>query len=276
MRRTVTVSLVGFLALVLSVFTAGTAYAHGYVQDPPSRAYLCSIGKVDNCGAIQWEPQSVEGPGGFPEAGPSNGHLCSGGNGRFGELDGPGAPDGGDWPAKSVSGGQTLTFDWHNLARHATANWRYYITKPGWDSGSALTRSDLDLDPIATFDGHGQQPGAHTTHQVALPNRSGHHLVFAVWEIADTANAFYSCVDLDFSGRGGGGDGGGDGGGGGGDDGGSGGDQTCDAAAWESGAVYTDGDVVTYNGHEWRAKWWTRQQPAGSQWGPWADLGSCG
>lgn len=257
MRTTKPITLFGILTLSLSVAFAGQAAAHGYVQDPPSRAYLCSTGAVQNCGAIQWEPQSVEGPGNFPQAGPADRNLCAGGNQRFSQLD---DPRGGNWPAASVHSGQQVTFEWHILARHATANWRYYITKPSWSPREPLTRADLVLTPFLWVDGRGQQPSSHVQHTATLPNRSGRQMIYAVWEIGDTVNAFYQCIDVGFGG--GGGDGGGD-------------DGTCDAPAWQPGTVYTDGDVVSYQGYEWRAKWWTKQRPSGANWGPWSQLASC-
>ncbi|AZM47380.1 chitinase [Streptomyces sp. WAC 06738] len=50
------------------------------------------------------------------------------------------------------------------------------------------------------------------------------------------------------------------------------------AAAWNSGAVYTQGNVVSHNGHNWQAKWWTQGETPGTtgQWGVWADQGTCG
>ncbi len=67
-------------ALMLS---SGGASGHGYTDLPVSRQKLCQNGGVSNCGAIQWEPQSVEGPKGFPAAGPADGKLCSAGNASF-------------------------------------------------------------------------------------------------------------------------------------------------------------------------------------------------
>ncbi|MGH3321978.1 MAG: lytic polysaccharide monooxygenase [Streptosporangiaceae bacterium] len=129
----------------------------------------------------------------------------------------------------------------------------------GFDSTQPLTRADLDLTQFLLVDGLGEQPPADVAHGAVLPDRSGRQMIFAVWEIADTANAFYQCIDVDFGGSGGGGGG-----------------SSRDAPAWQPGTVYTDGDVVTYQGHEWRAKWWTQQRPADEQWGPWADLGAYG
>lgn len=47
------------------------ALGHGYVEEPKSRAFLCKKNLNSNCGAIQYEPQSLEGPKGFP---PFQGH----------------------------------------------------------------------------------------------------------------------------------------------------------------------------------------------------------
>lgn len=187
------IAVTGVVALSLSVLTAGVANAHGYTNSPPSRQALCANGTVQDCGAIQWEPQSVEGPGGFPEAGPQDGNICSGGNGRFHELD---DPRGGDWPTTDV--GQSVSIMWTNSARHATANWRYYVTKPGVDlSSHALKRSDFQLTPFLTVDGNGQQPPATVTHDGTLPDGThGKQVILGVWEVADTANAFYSCMDV--------------------------------------------------------------------------------
>ncbi|RPF38974.1 chitinase [Streptomyces sp. TLI_185] len=47
-------------------------------------------------------------------------------------------------------------------------------------------------------------------------------------------------------------------------------------AAWSSTSVYTAGDEVSYNKHNWKAKWWTQNEtPAATDWGPWQDEGAC-
>ncbi|WP_030901104.1 carbohydrate-binding protein [Streptomyces sp. NRRL F-5126] len=52
---------------------------------------------------------------------------------------------------------------------------------------------------------------------------------------------------------------------------------TCSAAAWSATAVYTGGDEVSYDGHNWKAKWWTQNEKPGStgEWGVWQDEGAC-
>jgi len=46
--------------------------------------------------------------------------------------------------------------------------------------------------------------------------------------------------------------------------------------AWSSSSVYVQGDEVSYNQHNWKAKWWTQNEtPGAAEWGPWQDEGSC-
>ncbi|GGZ22889.1 lytic polysaccharide monooxygenase auxiliary activity family 9 protein [Streptomyces poonensis] len=182
-------------ALVLS---SGGATGHGYTDLPISRQKLCQNGTVTNCGSIQWEPQSVEGPKGFPASGPADGQLCSAGNGQFNQLNSPTTPNGGAWPTTKVTGGQSYTFRWQFTARHSTSDFKYYVTKNGWNQNRALTRADLELTPFLTVPYSGQPP-ATLSHSGKLPTgKSGHHVILAVWTVADTANAFYACSDVTF------------------------------------------------------------------------------
>ena len=60
----------GAVAAAIPLLTATPAFSHGYTTSPPSRSYRCAQQQVADCGSIQYEPQSVEGPKGFPQAGP--------------------------------------------------------------------------------------------------------------------------------------------------------------------------------------------------------------
>ncbi|MEV5703838.1 lytic polysaccharide monooxygenase auxiliary activity family 9 protein [Actinoallomurus sp. NPDC052274] len=153
-------------ALIVGLATA--ASAHGYINSPPSRQAQCAQGIVQ-CGDIKYEPQSVEGPKGL--------RSCSGGNARFADLD----DDSKGWRATSV--GRTVTFNWTFTARHRTTDWEYYV-------GNTL---------VGTVSGNNAQPPATVSHTINLGNVSGRVKVLAIWNIADTANAFYSCVDLQVS-----------------------------------------------------------------------------
>ncbi|MEV7185556.1 carbohydrate-binding protein [Kitasatospora sp. NPDC093102] len=52
---------------------------------------------------------------------------------------------------------------------------------------------------------------------------------------------------------------------------------TCTAPAWSASTTYNGGAKVSYNGHDYHAKWWTLNEvpSAGGQWGVWADDGPC-
>ncbi|MBB4979269.1 lytic polysaccharide monooxygenase auxiliary activity family 9 protein [Streptomyces nymphaeiformis] len=179
-----------------TVLATGTAGSHGYTDAPISRQKLCANRTVTNCGDIQWEPQSVEGLKGFPAAGPADGKICAGGNSRFSQLD---DPRGGAWPTTKLVAGQSYSFRWKFTARHATTDFRYYITKNGWTGTKALTRADLDPQPFLTIPYNNQQPPSTLTHSGTIPaGKTGRHLILAVWTVADTTNAFYACSDVSF------------------------------------------------------------------------------
>ncbi|MEU8221324.1 lytic polysaccharide monooxygenase [Kribbella sp. NPDC048915] len=196
-RRAISMLGVAVGALALTVTTSvPLAYGHGYTTGPVSRAKNCQSGAVTGCGQIQWEPQSVEGPKGFPQTGPADGRLCSAGLDQFAELD---DQRGGTWPATPLQGGQGFTFTWHLTAPHSTTDFKYYLTKQGWDPTQPLTRSALDLQPFLTVTMNGTRPPNDVAHPGTIPTgRTGRHMILAVWTIADTGNAFYQCSDVSF------------------------------------------------------------------------------
>lgn len=51
----------------------------------------------------------------------------------------------------------------------------------------------------------------------------------------------------------------------------------CAAPSWNSANAYSGGATVSWKGHSWKAKWWTRGEEPGTtgEWGVWQDLGSC-
>ncbi|MEV6120696.1 lytic polysaccharide monooxygenase [Streptomyces sp. SID8352] len=248
MKRKAAVAI-GALAAPMIALTlpVSTANAHGWVVTPNSRQDQCATGTV-KCGQIKYEPASVEGPKGL--------RTCSGGDARWADLD----DDSKGWKVLPVTTNQTFT--WRIEARHATSNWQYFIGNT----------------KLAEFSGRGAQPPAEVSHQVNFGNFTGKQKVLAVWNIADTTNAFYACVDVNIGGTGGGGDNGGGGTGGGGDNGG-GGEQPgdCTVTPWNRSSVYTGGQSISHKGHNWRAKWWVQGEEPGTtgEWGVWEDLGPC-
>ncbi|MGV9477707.1 carbohydrate-binding protein [Nocardia sp. NPDC003650] len=167
-------SVAGAMALtplVTLLVPAVNAEAHGWVAGPASRQEQCARGLV-SCGAVKYEPQSVEGPKGLKN--------CSAN--KYPELD----DDSLGWVPQKVSG--RTTFTWKNTANHRTLNWEYFLGD---------TR-------IAVIDGRNEQPPMEVSHTLDLSQYSGRQKLRAVWNIGDTAAAFYSCVDLEIGGGGGG------------------------------------------------------------------------
>ena len=168
-RRMYTVAAGAAVApFVLVMLPAGVANAHGYISDPPSRQAQCADGTVE-CGPIQWEPQSVEGPKGLDS--------CSGGNEQFSELD----DDDHGWDVHDV--GSVIDFEWTNTAPHSTLNWEYFI----------------DGNLVEQIPGNNEQPPFTVNHEVDVSDYSGEHTILAVWNVGDTANAFYACTDVNIS-----------------------------------------------------------------------------
>ena len=158
--------------VIVFITPVGSASAHGYVSSPPSRAAQCASGAVQGCGAPQWEPQSAEG-----QKGQKN---CSGDRGDFGVLN----DDGKGWQVTGT--GTSLTIGWTFTARHRTRDYEYYIGN---------TR-------VHYVDGGNAAPSDPVRHTVNLSGFSGRQKIYAIWNIADTAMAFYSCIDVNIGGGG--------------------------------------------------------------------------
>lgn len=182
----------GLLALAVPL----AAQAHGYLSAPESRSLLCKQGVNASCGAIQYEPQSLEASSGYPAKGPADGRIASAGLTQFGELD---EQTSTRWAKRSVKAGPQ-TFTWTFTANHATREWRYYLTRADWNPNQKLSRASFEATPFCQVNGGNVQPPKTVTHACTLPARTGYQLVLAVWEVADTPNSFYNLLDLQFDG----------------------------------------------------------------------------
>ncbi|PED40603.1 lytic polysaccharide monooxygenase [Bacillus cereus] len=181
-----------------------SASAHGYIYG--SRAH---IGHTKENNSLNWQqaenkygeavstPQGVEGPKGFPLNGPVDGQLASGGNSGYSLLN---IQTPLHWVKKDMKTGKN-TLVWEYTAAHKTTKWHYYITKQGWDPSQPLNRDSLELIQTIDWDGTtaipGKQSGTGLPHTINIPNdRSGYHVIYAVWDVDDTVNAFYQVLDV--------------------------------------------------------------------------------
>jgi predicted carbohydrate-binding protein with CBM5 and CBM33 domain len=191
---------------MLTVIALGSIWApqyvdaHGWITTPPSRQASCSDGSVEevNCDGVTYEPQSVESPKGAPFELDIGDKLCNGGGARFAALNT--AAD-GLWPQTSIPAASDLSIEWKITAAHKTQSWAYYITKPELelDPSQPLTKDDFQTEPILFLDTNHDAPPAtvsHTIPSAGLSQHSGYAVIYGVWSIGDTGNAFYNCVDV--------------------------------------------------------------------------------
>ncbi|MFT6563722.1 MAG: chitin-binding protein [Actinomycetes bacterium] len=185
------------LAMAGSLLTAPAASAHGYVGggDLLSRSAACKAGLNSDCGGAEYEPQSLEGPKGFVVGGPADGQLASGGGNFGGKLDAQ-SPE--RWYQNEITPGPTQ-IGWTFTAPHRTSGWHYYMTPQGWDQNAPLNRGDLEF--IGKVEHDGSAASSNPTHTINVPgDRNGYHVILAVWDIADTTNAFYNAIDVNVAG----------------------------------------------------------------------------
>ncbi|MBR8640901.1 lytic polysaccharide monooxygenase [Streptomyces tuirus] len=208
-RQAVAVAALGTLPLALTALTAAPAAAHGSMGDPVSRVSQCyaegpESPKSAACKAAvaaggtqalyDWNGIRIGDAGGRHRQLIPDGKLCSANNAEFKGLDL--ARD--DWPATSVRSG-SHTFKYRVTAPHK-GTFKVYITKPGHNPAKPLAWGDLDLEnPVATATDPAATGGFYTF-SGSLPERSGKHLLYAVWQRSDSPEAFYSCSDVTFGG----------------------------------------------------------------------------
>ncbi|MBZ9639169.1 lytic polysaccharide monooxygenase [Streptomyces sp. PSKA30] len=208
-RKAAAVATLGLAPLALTALTAAPASAHGSMGDPVSRVSQCyaegpESPRSDACKAAvaaggtqalyDWNGIRIGDANGRHQELIPDGKLCSANNDEFKGLDLART----DWPATAVSSG-SYTFKYRVTAPHK-GTFKVYVTKPGYDPSQPLAWDDLDLaDPVATATDPAPVGGFYTF-SGTLPERSGKHLLYAVWQRSDSPEAFYSCSDVTFGG----------------------------------------------------------------------------
>jgi chitin-binding protein len=210
-RRTTALALLTGAPLALTALTATPAAAHGTMGDPVSRVAQCyaegpESPKSAACKAAvaaggtqalyDWNGIRIGDAAGRHQTLIPDGKLCSANNDEFKGLDLART----DWPTTSVKSG-AYTFKYRVTAPHK-GTFKVYVTKSGYDPAGPLAWKDLDLDhPVATSTDPSPVNGFYTF-SGTLPQRSGKHLLYAIWQRSDSPEAFYSCSDVDFGGSG--------------------------------------------------------------------------
>ncbi|MFG2933918.1 lytic polysaccharide monooxygenase auxiliary activity family 9 protein [Streptomyces achromogenes] len=184
---------------------------HGAVGSPPSRAQLyLESWQANGLEAGKFFPADQEGqrdpfaPDDVVNAQPpADGRIASAGKDFAAALDEVGT----DWKKHPVTSGENLELTWGFHMPHKTRRFNYFLTKNGWDPSQPLARAQFDSEPFHSVQLSGRPywsaddlvPDNPTTHTMRLPQRNaGHQVLLAVWEVADTGNAFYQVIDLQY------------------------------------------------------------------------------
>ncbi|MFF5921523.1 lytic polysaccharide monooxygenase [Streptomyces flavochromogenes] len=203
-RRTAAVTATAVLAL--SGLASGPAFAHGSMTDPVSRVSACyaegpESPKSAACKAAvaasgtqafyDWNAVNIANAAGKHRELIPDGRLCSAGNDKYRGLDLARA----DWPASPMASG-AHTFRYKGTAPHR-GSFALYVTKDGYDPSKPLKWSDLEEKPFATVTDPRMESGDYVF-QGTVPNKSGRHLIYSIWQRSDSPEAFYTCSDVVF------------------------------------------------------------------------------
>ncbi|MBT2369629.1 lytic polysaccharide monooxygenase [Streptomyces sp. ISL-10] len=205
-RKAVTVAALGLTPVALAGLAAVPAAAHGSMTDPVSRVSACfaegpesptsqackaAVAASGTQAFYDWNEVNIANAAGNHRQLIPDGELCSAGRDKYKGLDLPRA----DWPSSPLASGNH-TFRYKATAPHK-GTFELYLTKDGYDPTKPLKWSDLEEKPFAKVTNPKLENGAYVFDSV-VPNRSGRHLVYSIWQRSDSPEAFYTCSDVVF------------------------------------------------------------------------------
>ncbi|MFI1191417.1 lytic polysaccharide monooxygenase [Streptomyces californicus] len=208
-RKAAGILTLGIAPLALAGLTAAPAAAHGSLTDPVSRVSACyaegpeapqsaackaAVAAGGTQALYDWNGVNIANAADKHRDLIPDGKLCSAANDKFKGLDLPRT----DWPASAVSAGKH-TFKFRATAPHK-GSFDLYMTKPGYDASKPLAWSDLESKPFASATDPTLKDGTYIF-DGTIPQRSGRHLVYTIWQRSDSPEAFYTCSDVTFGGE---------------------------------------------------------------------------
>jgi chitin-binding protein len=184
--------------------------AHGTIEVPTSRVYNCRLENPENplsaaciaavaIGGTQplydWNEINQGNAAGNHQAVIPDGTLCAGGRDKYQGLN----QGRDDWIAEPINYNLKgeIDFVYFATAPHASAYFRFYVTKDDYDLNSALGWGDLD--PV--FCEINQVTLENQRYNMTCPSpvaKTGKHIIYNIWQRADSDEAFYACIDVDF------------------------------------------------------------------------------
>ncbi|OBU69123.1 cellulose-binding protein [Stenotrophomonas maltophilia] len=199
------------LSVVAGLALSGNAFAHGTMTKPLSRVKQCHEGNPENptnpaCAAAKaiggaqpfydWNAIAHGNAHGNHRELVRDGELCSASIPKYRGLD----LNRTDWPTTPIRADSRgrYTFEFHAPAPHATREWKFYVTRDGWQPGSPLRWADLQ--EFCTLGNVPLSEGKIYKLDCPLPKRSGQHIIYNTWQRSDSGEAFYTCMDVRFEG----------------------------------------------------------------------------
>ncbi|WP_198314456.1 lytic polysaccharide monooxygenase [Chitinibacter sp. GC72] len=200
------------IALALGLFGATQLVSgHGTMEVPISRVLSCfkegpESPKSAACQAAvaaSGGPQFLydwsgvnQLPNGDHKAFVKDGQLCSASKSNYAGLDLART----DWPSSNIAPDANGNFEFifNAPAPHQTRDWVFYVTNDTWNPTTPLNWSHLDQ-----FCKLGNVPvTADKRYKMScqLPKKTGKQIIYVTWQRSDSAEAFYSCSDVNFSG----------------------------------------------------------------------------
>ncbi|MDQ1049449.1 lytic polysaccharide monooxygenase [Streptomyces sp. V4I2] len=194
-------------SLLLGMWAAAPAQAHGAPTDPVSRVFACSPdgGSPSGSAACRaaiaangapftaWDNLRVANVNGRDRQTIPDGELCSGGLPAYRGLDLARS----DWPSTRLTPGGTLTMRYVSTIPH-TGTFRLYLTKPGYDPTKPLAWDDLPERPFAEVTDPALTDGAYRIRAKLPADRTGRQVLYTVWQNSSTPDTYYSCSDVVF------------------------------------------------------------------------------
>lgn len=206
LRKVTSVAALGFAPVALVGLGAGSAGAHGSMTDPVSRVSACYAEGPESpqsaaCKAAvaasgaqafyDWNEVNIANAAGNHQQLIPDGKLCSAGRDKYKGLDLPR----GDWPSSALGSGNH-TFRYKATAPHK-GSFELYLTKDSYDPSEPLKWSDLEEKSFAKVTNPKLENGEYVFDGV-VPNKSGRHLIYSIWQRSDSPEAFYTCSDVVF------------------------------------------------------------------------------
>ncbi|WP_283138040.1 lytic polysaccharide monooxygenase auxiliary activity family 9 protein [Rhizohabitans arisaemae] len=207
-RTSALVTFVVLAPVAVSIWAVNTASAHGSMQTPASRTWMCFQDNIENprtpaCKAAvalggtqplyDWNEVNQANANGQHRSLIPDGKLCSGGRDKYRGFDQARA----DWPTTNLNAGSPYTFRYKATAPHP-GTFEFYVTKDGYNPTTPLKWSDLEATPFHRVTNPPIQNEAYVTNATLPAGKSGRHLIYSIWQRSDSGEAFYTCSDVYF------------------------------------------------------------------------------